>query len=401
MSVFFRSRPAESRSLSYQDVWGSGSVSSAIGGPGIVAGGLRLIPVYAATALIADLVSTAPLSAFSEAPDGARTLLKVQPDLIVKPAPYGSRVDWVQQAMTSLLLRGNAYGYITALDSRGVPSRIAWLNPDEVTVIEEQNDWFHRPSYFWRGRPLDFSLVVHITGYTFPGSVVGYSPLGLFKKQIETGLRAQDKAEEWFKNGTVPSGKLKNTARRINPTEAGVVKDRFKRAMKSGDVFVSGADWDYETLAVKADEALFLETIKATANQVAAMYRVSPEDVGGETGTSLTYKTLEQDQTRLTVRTLGVWCVRFQEHLTALLPDGEDARFNLDRMSQGDKTSRMLAHAAALNAGLETQDEARAEEDKPPLTPDQIQQWQDYYRKTTGTLAEPKPSAGPSGGPDA
>ncbi len=403
MSLFFRG--AEQRGLSYQDVWGSGgSVANAIGGPDIVAGGLRLIPVYAATSLIADLVSTAPLRAFRESPDGTRTLLPSQPNLMVKPAPYGTKIDWLHQALTSLLLRGNAFGYITALDSQGRPGQIQWLAPDDVTVIEEQNDWFHYPTYYWRGRELDRTLVVHIPAYTFPGSVKGYSPLALFKLQIETGMRAQQHGNDWFRNGTNPSGQLKNSQRTVPPEEAANIKKRYKEAIRGRDVFVTGADWDYKTLSVSPNESQFLETIKASATQIAAIYRVSPEDVGGETGTSLTYKTLEQDAAKLTSRTLAVWCARLEYALNQIFPRPQYFRFDLDQLSQGDKTTRTLAHAAALASGQETLAEARAAEDKPPLTDEEAAQWQLWYRNNTSVVAVPAAapaSPGPSGGPNA
>lgn len=374
-------RDAEARALSYQDVWGSGGDFNEVdGGPdSVVANGLRLIPVYAATSLIADLVATAPMRCYREHSDGTRKLLPSQPALVTSPSPYGSRIDWLHQALASLLLRGNAYGYITAVDSGGRPSQIQWLNPDDVTVVEEQNDWFHWPTYYWRGRTLDRDLVVHVPAYTFPGSVKGYSPLGLFKVQIETGMRAQQFGDDWFKNGSTPSGHLKNTARTLTDDEATLGKTRFKNAVRNRDVFVTGNDWDWSSLAVPANESQFLETIKANATQIAAIYRVSPEDIGGETASSLTYKTLEQDNAKLTNRTLGVWAARLECALTDLLPRPQYVRFDLDKASRGDMTSRMMAHSAALTAGIETLDEARASEDKPPLTPEQVAQWQEWY----------------------
>lgn len=380
MSLFISRPREEKRSLTYQDVWGSGGgFEGGTDGPDLVANGLRLIPVYAATSLIADLVSTAPVCAYREGADGTRSPLKPQPGLVTNPSPYGSRIDWLHQAMASLLLRGNAFGYITAVDSQGRPSKIQWLSPDDVAIIEEQQDWFHWPTYYWRGRKLDRDLVVHIPAYTFPGSVKGYSPLALFKVQIETGMRAQQFGDDWFKNGSTPSGHLKNTARTLTDDEARLGKSRFKNAVRNRDVFVTGSDWDWASLSVPANESQFLETIKANATQIAAIYRVSPEDIGGETASSLTYKTLEQDNAKLTNRTLGVWAARLEAALTDMMLRPQYVRFDLDKASRGDMTSRMMAHSAALTAGIETLDEARASEDKAPLTPEQVQQWQDWY----------------------
>ena len=137
-------------------------------------------------------------------------------------------------------------------------------------MVEEQNDWFHTPSYYWRGRPLDRSLVVHIPAFTSPGSVIGLSPVALFKLQIETGLRAQQHGDDWFKNGASPSGQFKNTAKTLTPEEAATAKSRFRSAIQKRDVLVTGNDWDYTQLSVTANESQFLETIKANATQIAA-----------------------------------------------------------------------------------------------------------------------------------
>jgi HK97 family phage portal protein len=412
MSIFFRKQSSpsveESRGLSFQDVWGAGdNVTDGVNGPDILRSGLRLIPVYAATSLIADMVSTAPWRCFRETGNNARTLMPTQPQIVTNPSPYGSKIDWLHQAMASLLLRGNAIGYIVAVDAGGRPAKVIWLHPDDVSIIEEQQDWFHWPTYYWRGHLLDRESVIHIPAYTFPGSVKGLSPLALFKLQIETGLQAQQFGSDWFKNGSIPAGHMKNVARELEEDEAAQAKTAFKAAVAGRDVLVTGSDWDWTTLSVPANESQFLETIKATATQVAAIYRVSPEDVGGEVANSLTYKTLEQDNSKLTSRTVGVWCSRIEAAVSDRLPNPQYIRFDLDRLARGDMTSRMIAHTAALSAGIETLDEARAAEDKPPLTPEQIQQWQEWFRTSGPSLqgtppaTTPAPKMGVSGGANA
>ncbi len=382
MGFLFSGAREEARSLSFQDVWGSGKdLDTPLGNAG-VAHALRLSAVYSATSLIGDLLSISPMRAFREDARGVRLFLQQQPQLAVNPNPYGTRVGWVHQATASLLLRGNAYGYITAVDGAGRPSKIIWFHPDDVAVVEEQSDWFHWPTYYWRGRELDRSLVVHVAAYTFPGSVIGLSPLGLFRQQVQLGLDAQEFGADWFRNGATPSGVLKNQAKTLNPTEARAVKTRFISSVKDREPFVTGMDWDYKTIQVTADESQFLSTIEATATQIAAIYRVSPEDVGGKVATSLTYKTLEQEQTKLTTRTIGAWGAKIGAVLSDLLPRPQGILFNLDNLDRGDRSARYAYMGAALGSGQMTLDEARAEEGKPPLTPEEAQQWQDWYRNS-------------------
>jgi HK97 family phage portal protein len=388
MSLFW-SRKTETRDISYGDVWSRGGDVSAISASTINSA-LRLAPVYAATRLIADQFAAAPLRAYKVAPDGTRGRMDRQPSLITAPSGTVSAFTWKYQAITSVLLRGNAYGVITSTDANGWPTTIEWLNPDKVTVDES----LAAPRYFYDGRPLDRLSVVHIPGYVVAGSCVGASPLTAFKTVIETGLRAQEFGNDWFKNGAVPGGILKNTNQSIGPEVAQAARDRFKAATRGRELFVTGSDWDYSTLSVPADEARFIETLKLTATQIANVYGVPPERVGGETGSSMTYGNREQDSLDLVTYGLRPWFVRFEEALSSLMPRPQYAKFNIDAIVRADLLTRMQAHEIATRVGLETNDEAREIEDRPPLTTDQKAEWVDTYRKA----ATPTTAPGATGG---
>lgn len=378
----FRRGAAETRGLSYQDVWGSGGNFAPPLNADTVNGALALIPVYSATGLICDLISTAPKEAYREGAPGVLSPLDRQPTLVTNPSPfqdYGRAISWWHQGLASVLLTGNAYGYIVAIDNAGTPTKIIWFNPNDVQIIEEQADWFHTPQYYWRGRPLDPTLVVHVPGYAIPGTVKGLSPIGLFKQQIETGLSAQAFQLDWYKNGAAPSGWFKNTAKAIPDGQSSVIKDRFKAAVKNRDLLVTGSDWDWTALGVPADQAQFLQAISANATQIAAIFRVSPDDIGGASPHPLTYKTLEQDGIKLRSRALRPWAARFEEVLSGLLPGNQKIRVNLDRIAEGTIMERTQAHAAALASGQETNEEARADWGRAPLTDEQTKAWKANY----------------------
>jgi len=388
MSLLF-GRKAEARAISYGDLWSRGGDVTAISASSINAA-LRLAPVYSATRLIADQFAAAPLRAYKVAPDGTRGRMDRQPSLITAPSSTVSAFTWKYQAITSVLLRGNAYGVITSTDANGWPTAIEWLNPDDVSVDESGR----LPEYAFKGRVLDRMSVVHIPGYVVAGSCIGASPLTAFKTVIETGLRAQEFGNDWFKNGAVPGGILKNTAQQIGPEVAQAARDRFKAATRGRELFVTGSDWDYSTLSVPADEARFIETLKLTATQIANVYGVPPERVGGETGSSMTYGNREQDSLDLVTYGLRPWFVRFEEALSALMPRPQYAKFNIDAIVRADLLTRMQAHEIATRVGLETNDEAREIEDRPPLTTDQKAEWVDTYRKANAPTTAPGATGG-------
>jgi HK97 family phage portal protein len=374
-------RRTEARAVTFQDVWGSGgNVKDTVRGD-LISTALRLAPVYSATSLIANLIATAPKAGYRESSPGVLAKLSPQPQLVTNPAPFfGSCIPWWHQGVASVLLTGNAYGYVVDIDSAGVPTKVIWMHPNDVTIIEEQNDMLHTPQFFWRGRLLDPMFVVHVPGYVMPGSIKGLSPIGLFKTQIETGLSAQDFQLDWYNNGAAPSGWFKNTAQTLKDGDADKIKSRFKASVKNRDLLVTGNDWAFEALSVPADQAQFLQAIQANATTVASIFHVAPEDVGGTTGHPLTYKTLEQDGIKLNTRALRPWASRFEEVLSNLLPRPQFVSVDLDGLARGTVIERMQAHQVALLAGLETNDEGRAIEGRPPLTPEQVTFWQDNYK---------------------
>lgn len=370
------------RSISYQDVWGSGGDTSLIGSS--IQSALRVVPVYAATSLIADLIATSPMHAFRDQGNGVRTVLPTQPKLVTKPAKFGGRITWMTQALSSVLLRGNAVGVILNRDRVGTATTVAWQHPDNVQIDESG----FLPRFFVGGLEVPSTEIVHIPAYVVGDSIVGLSPLRLFRMQIEAGLQAQSFGLDWYRNGTPPSGVLKNSAKTIDAKEADKIKARFRAAVAGNDLFVTGSDWDYKALTVSPADAQFLEQIKATATQMAAVYRVQPEDIGGETGSSLTYSTQELNDIRLSRRALLPWTSRFEEALTELLPPAQYVRINLDAGIRADLKSRMEAHEIATRIGVETNDEARALEERAPLTPEEQKQWQSMYGPRAGANQE-------------
>ena len=71
--------------------------------------------------------------------------------------------------------------------------------------------------------------------------------------------------------------------------------------------------------------------------------------------------------------------MRIEEALTAHMPRPQYAKFNLDAGVRADLKSRMESHEIAMRTGVSTQDEARALEEKEPLTPEQKAEWLAMY----------------------
>ncbi|MBP2370232.1 phage portal protein [Pseudonocardia parietis] len=366
------------RAFTREDVWGHGVDLPPQVHAADIETALTLAPVYSATRLLADSVAALPLQAFRRTADGARKPMSA-PEVFTDPTEFGTTHEWVQRVMTSLLLRGNAYGYVPLFDRDGYPRRIEWLHPDEVSV-DDNFSVGRRPVWFWKGRRVDPGRLVHIPGYVLPGQVLGLAPISAFALTTETGLLSQQFGRDWFRNGSVPSGVLE-TDQSVDQNQARVLKDRFREATRGREPIVLGLGTRYNPITVSPDESQFLATLKMTVNQIASIYGIPPDMIGGEAGGSLTYANVEQQSLNFVTYTLRPWLTKLESSFSRLIPDGEYVRFNADAMVRADLTSRYAAHHIALTDGWKNRDEIRELEDLPPLPGGQ--------GKTYGPVADP------------
>jgi len=367
MSLLFpKPRKPEERLLSSSSIWGTvDPIAAFLTGSNMQPADeslLRLAPVYAATRLIADQIAALPCSAYTES-GGINVKLKTQPPLIEDPSLYGTRYDWTHRMMTGLLLRGNAIG-LRGSEYRGRPGKVEWLDPTLVTCQESMPG---KPLYY-NGNPLAEGEFVHIPAYVLPGYRWGLSPVGSYRSVIAAGLAAQDFAADWFTSGApVPKGILRNTEQPVVAEAAKAVKESYKSNMSHGDVFVTGKDWEWTSVQLPADDIRFIEMIRASATQIASIYGVPPEMIGGETASSLTYSTVEQNMLNFSTLTLRPWVTRIEAVLTALLPRGQYVKFNLDAVVRSDTKTKYDVFKIQSEMKHRTPNELRALDDLPPL----------------------------------
>lgn len=385
-------RGVESRALSFGDVFATGGD---ITGYTDVAAHSSLVPLFAAHREIIDAVAGVPLRGYRRAGDG--TLIELSDDpSIIRPV-VGTRYTWVQQCVASLLSDGNAYGLPTGVTSGGWPDRVMWTDPADWSI----DDTELIPRYYYRGRSFGPGEIVHIPWIQRPGKWEGISPLRAFKDAWQAGTSAQAVARDWFGGGAIPSGHLKNIAQTLDATSSTAAKSLFRAAVRGRDVLVTGKDWTYDPIGVPADEQRFVEQMRLTASQVAAIYGLPPEDVGGEAANSLTYATVEGNERRRAQRVSAPWCSRIEQALTAQTPRPVVIKFDLDATVRATFAERVAAYAQALDSGQLVLSEVREREDLSPLTPEQWAewaQWQAARGSAAPTPPDPMADTPPNGG---
>jgi HK97 family phage portal protein len=340
--------------------------------------------VFGAWRYLADQIATLPLHAYRDL-GGRRQRLASLPQLLQSPAVQGTTVDWLYRAVIAMASRGNAVGLVMARDGFGFPTGVEWTDPDEWRVDDQPpNGSLARPVWWWQGRHVPTDDVVHIPWFPVPGRVWGLSPMAAYAATVQAALGAQQYSADWFAGGGVPPGTFRNKEKTIAPRDVEGIRTRLVTAIRRHEPIVHGADWEYNPIKIAPNEAQFVETQRLSATQVAAIYGVPPEKVGGEAGGALTYNTVELNQIAAQTDAVRPWVTKLEATFFQLLPERQYVRFSMDAVVRTDTMTRYRVYEIARRIGLRNIDELRALEDLEPLPGGQGQDYTPLAKATDG-----------------
>ena len=333
---------------------------------------LQIAAVYGSVSIIADACSTLPIQTFSSENPATRRELPLGP-LITAPYAEISRIDWVVQYVTSMALRGNFFGHIIERDAQLYPSQIQPVHPAYVTVrrIRSGSD-AGRPEYRFQGQRVPVDDVFHVRNLTVPGSLVGLNPIEQLR--VTLGLaRAQDLyGGAYFANSANPSGVIEIEGE-MNDLETRRLaiewRDRHGGTENAHMPAVLTGGAKFKAISITPDDSQFLQSRGFSQGEISGMiFRVPPHMIGlVDRTTSWGTGIAEQEQGFVTNTLMG-YLVRLEEALTAVGPkDGRVNRFNVSRRLRGNRLQRYQAYGLGLAGGFLCPDDARAEEDMPPL----------------------------------
>ncbi|MFG2699540.1 phage portal protein [Streptomyces sp. NPDC048386] len=354
---------------------------------------LRHSAVWACLRLRANLVSTMPVDVYRKV-NGIQVEVPTPPVLVT---PGGERVgihEWMYSSQFDLDRAGNAFGLITAKDGLGLPARIELQPLSEVSVRMRKGVLKYRIC----GVDYDPSEVWHEKQYTVAGLLVGLSPVAYAAWSIGEYLSIQQFALDWFGNGAVPSAHLKNTAKTITPNQATEIKQTFKAAVQGRDLFVTGMDWDYDMIQAEQAGADWIDAKRFSIGDVARFFDC-PSDLidAAVSGSSVTYANMTQRNLQFLITSLGPAVARRENALSSLTSRPRFVKLNTNALLRMDPQARAQMFATQITSRQLAPSEARALEDRPPFTEDQLAEFDRLFGK--GTQPQPTTATPQTGGP--
>jgi HK97 family phage portal protein len=339
----------------------------------------RAIPenwaVFACVTLIANDISKMParVMEFSEQ-------LKIweptlQRPVLRKPNRYQTRVEFFKSWLFSLLLNGNTY-VLKQRDEKGFIVALYILDPMRVTplvapdgsiyyalhddILSELEDRVTVPA----------SEIIHDRLYTIFHPLIGVSPIYACGVAAMQSAAIQDNSALFFQNMSRPSGIL---------TAPGSISDetatRLKTAWEAnysganmGKVAVLGDGLKYEMMTVTAEDSQLIEQLKFTGEMICATFHVPPYKLGlGPMPTVNNTAALNQQYYDQCLQPIV-------ENIELRLDDGLELAFPFETwldtkaLLRMDEATRLKTHTESIAGGWLAPNEARREEDRPPVS---------------------------------
>lgn len=330
---------------------------------------LQIAAVTACVGLRAGTLAQLPIRGYYDV-DGVSKQLTVQPELLVAPSSTVVPSIWKTQMSISRDIWGYAVGPILAVDGAGYPSKVDWFPPDTVRAWQD----FVGGPIRWSiaGQEIDASLMFHVPSrWVMPGKPLGFSPLE-YSGLVDLAKRCQDFGRDWFAKGCVPSAILYSDTV-LDSKQADDLLGRITSRWRNRQPAVLGSGLKYEKVSVAPNESQFLETATRVAADIAISFNIAPERIGAAiAGQSITYANRDQQVQQGLVDAVNPELVVVQESITRHMAPGTYAGFATGAFLRSDLKTRYEAASIGIEAQFIHPDEARAWEDLPPLTPEQV-----------------------------
>lgn len=343
---------------------------------------MQIAAVASCVGLIARDVSSLPVDVIERLSERERRPAIGHPvrRVLSQPNSWQTWPEWLSQAVTHVLLRGNSYSLIvkTSATSNGSEqvSELIPMHPDQVTVEQAAMPGLEI-TYKWQPQnsPQSYTFtqdrVLHFRGLSTNG-VVGRSVLQDARETFGVSLATQNHAARFWNGGGVPRVVLKHPkvvgkgAKNLEESWAANYGGGSDQSM----VAVLEEGMDISTLSVSAEDAQFLETRQFQRGEICGLFHVPPHMIG-DTEKSTSWGTgIEQQQIGYYTHTLLPLIVNFEHRMNRSLLVNRDrfgVKFYAQGFMRGDSASRSNYYWQMRQMGALSANDVRMLEDMNPI----------------------------------
>ncbi|MGA8271734.1 MAG: phage portal protein [Candidatus Sulfotelmatobacter sp.] len=344
---------------------------------------MRSAAVLACIRILCEDLSAMPLNLYRRTPTGAQLATDHPLFHLLHNAPnaWQTSMEVREAIILDILCFGQSFTEkefnhdgISALYPLSA-GRMVFMNPLDM-FIPPPVPLFFRYADPRVGQRILMSDDLWITRMLGPsGTVEGQSLILLAREAIGLALAAEEQGARLFRQGIQTDLALQADGE-VDEDGKEQLRDAFMRR-HSG----SGNAWmpmllenglKASRIGLTAQESQYLEARQFQLGDIARVFRIPDVLLGISQGKSSTYASAEQFFLSYVKYTLSPWCRRIEQsiHRDLLAPSELPHYFvklDTDSLTRADLQTRYSAHAAGINAGFLTRNEARAMENLPTL----------------------------------
>lgn len=278
---------------------------------------MQIATVNTCVRIISQTVASLPLHIYKRIDSGGRERWPAHPLyrlLNSRPNIWQTSMEWREQMVALLLLKGNYYG---AKLQHGdfIIDDIIPLDPDRMQV-EQLPDYSLKYTYSRKDGSLKVFLqdeILHIRGLSTDG-VKGRSVISDARELFGSSLAASEYGGKLLRNDATP-GLTLETPNKLSDAAYKRLKEDWDAqhagSSKAGKTAILEEGLKATKISMTADEAQFLQTIQAQRSQIAGWFGV-PLILLSFNENTQTYASAEQFMLSFVQHTIRPWLVRIE-----------------------------------------------------------------------------------------
>ena len=339
---------------------------------------------WACVRLLTETVSAMPLVCYERDIETGVKRATAENDLWrllnYQPNRYQTRTEFFESMMLNLTVWGNAYMVVER--TRGGAGRIISIQvyPSaqmEVELLPDGSLVYKYTTPNGDIRVFSERSVWHIK--LFGNGIVGLSPLGYAGNTLGLSKALSDRQNKLASNGGKVGGIL-TCDRALTKEQRESVRNKYSSLTEGNaeKLFILEADFKWQQSSLSPTDMQLLESRRFSIEDIARFMGV-PSVLINDTAASTTWGSgIEQINQGFYKLNLKPYLERIESSIKRHLMERKDwetvdIEFNFDSLLRADKTTRLDAQSKAVNAGIMTPNEARAEEGlKPEVGGDKI-----------------------------
>jgi HK97 family phage portal protein len=344
---------------------------------------LGISTVFSAISLIADSIALLPVKTLRY--DGQKTIFTDKPKFLEKPN-VGldlTMFSLMHQIITSLAMHGNSFVLIDK-DRQGRPIQLTPVHPEKVKVeiTDGQKSYYIQTSKGNYDRKITSNNMLHFTWYSYPGQLIGVSPLRTNSNTYGLALAMERHIAQFYGQGGTPSSVLE-TDRDLTAEQANILKETWlgnHNRNRKPAVLTGGLKW--KAISDAAGNEL-IAARDQIVHEIARVFRIPAHLLLSKDGSNV-YSNIESNGLAFIRHTLLPWIRRIEDGFSTLLPGKQFVKLDTDEYARGDQLSRVRSFQVAVSSGIMTPNEARAKMDLEPY-----EGGDKFYIGLQGALVDP------------